>query len=220
MSYLYIFLITLIVFLVACVWVGVSVFFYTSSENNVYPWNSSKVWLDKFYSCKNLGRTYQTMTSATPQSSRGSRHNHIIDGQSENDTEEQYQLPYQVQALQISCRIHPPLSATLTLLVEARKKKGWKLSKTNSRESSAFPTRSTKPMIMYGARSKVSWTDRNLSTPLFGHITRHNRLCKTIIEVTVDGWGNQSVDGYENAGTPESHRQRSLQVEFVIFCWL
>lgn len=51
----------------------------------------------------------------------------------------------------------------------------------------------------------------------FGHIIRHNRLCKTIIEVTADGWDNQSVDGYENAGAPESHRQRSIQVEFVTF---
>lgn len=56
-----------------------------------------------------LGSTHVKRWHLQHRNSHMDLHKHSSDGQTTKDMEEQHQLPYQVQALQIAGRIHPPL---------------------------------------------------------------------------------------------------------------
>lgn len=108
---------------------------------------------------------------------------------------------------------------TCTLLADRKRSRR---SSTNARESSTvFPTRRTKPVTMYGARTKDLWASKHLTVLgtinrrkmlLFVHVTLYNNLSK-IIHGIVEGGRKQrrrrrrwsgNINGWMDMTEPES----------------
>lgn len=81
--------------------------------------------------------------------------------------EQQHKLPYRVQALLITGRIDPPPRVWHPNTPGRVRKKGYRRPITKSwKLTFASLSGSTKEMIMYEARLKCPWINKNLSSPL------------------------------------------------------
>lgn len=116
---------------------------------------------------------------------------HSSNGQPRKDMEEQNQLPYQVQALQIMGRLHPHLRACELENFGGDRENGSKHSRTNVWESPP-PLGWQVSLVTIIKQWMMAW---------FGRVTRHGSLCKDIMQDTFEGernWGHRHKNWSEN----------------------
>lgn len=113
--------------------------------------------------------------------------------------------------------------------------KGSRRSRTNHwKDSSLSLTGSTKIMTMYGASSKISWTNRNLSSPLWSAgrwqclVRLHDikASARQFWRWMQEGTATQElirherVDGHYNAGTTEKQPLTDHLGGVICFCYI